>query len=205
MKIVIADDHQLILEGFSKVLYKAMSDIEIRTAIDLIELQSVLEDNRIDILFQDIRFGKDDAREFLGPIMEQHPEMHVIIITSSGDDTAIGCLFKMGVSGYLLKSDEKGEITRAIETVLNGEKYISPEIMEIRKGNKIDYEQTKILTPRELEILQFIINGRTTKEIAESIHLSDKTVESHRMNLFLKFDVKNVAGLVRKAILEGFL
>lgn len=205
MNILIADDHQLILEGFSKVLNKELPNSHVKTALDLDEMMQILKQEKIDILFQDIRFGKCDAREFIAELIQDHPEMKVIIITSSGDNAAVSSLFKMGISGYLLKSDDKHEILKAIQIVMDGDKYISPELREIRKGNRIDFEQKTMLTSREIEILRLILLEKTTKEISEALFLSEKTVESHRMNLFLKFGVKNVAGLVKKAILEGFM
>ncbi|NLO71501.1 MAG: response regulator transcription factor [Porphyromonadaceae bacterium] len=204
-RILIADDHQLIIEGIIEIIKIAMPDAQIFSAENFYDLQQILTENKIDILFQDIRLGKDDAREFLNGIIKSHPDLKVIIISSLGDNASIDSLFKMGISGYLLKSDEKAEIVNAIDTVMHGGIYKSPEIIAAKKGNRIDPEQKVFLTPREIEILQLIMREKTTKEISELINLSEKTIESHRMNLFLKFDVKNVAGLVRNAILEGYL
>lgn len=205
MNILIADDHHLIIEGFTEILKKEIPEACVFTASNLDELQEVLSENKIEILFQDIRLGQHDAREFIFPIIQQYPELNVIVITSINDNTSIDSLFKMGIKGYLLKYDQKEEVANAINTVLRGDIYTSPEIVALKKGERIDLEKKIFLTPRETEVLQLIIRGSTTKEISEKISLSEKTIETHRMNLFLKFDIKNVAGLVRKAILEGFL
>ena len=205
MNILIADDHHLIIEGFTEILKKEIPEACVFTASNLDELQEVLSENKIEILFQDIRLGQHDAREFIFPIIQQYAELNVIVITSINDNTSIDSLFKMGIKGYLLKYDQKEEVANAINTVLHGDIYTSPEIVALKKGERIDLEKKIFLTPRETEVLQLIIRGSTTKEISEKISLSEKTIETHRMNLFLKFDIKNVAGLVRKAILEGFL
>ena len=154
---------------------------------------------------RDIRFGKDDAREFLAGIMESYPTLKIIILTSIMETGLVESLFKMGVTGYLLKSDESDEICRAIHSVRVGEKFISTELKEIISGNRVDFYKNIIITPREKEILDLILQEKTTREIAREVFLSEKTIENYRASLFLKFDVKNMAGLVRKAVLEGYI
>lgn len=205
MKILIADDHPLIIEGFATMLSEALPEAQIRKATDKTGLYEKLEEQAADLLFQDIRFGKDDAREFMGELLSRFPEMKIIVITSLSDTGSVGTLFKQGISGYLLKSDERADVLQAIEAVLKDETYISSGLRDLLQGRRLPTQQQIPLTPREAEVLKLILQEKTTKEISELIFLSEKTVEHHRSNLFLKFNARNMAGLVKRAILEGYL
>lgn len=204
MDILLADDHPLILEGLANMLVSALPEVRIFKAKDKEELYEQLRQQHIDILFQDIRFGKHDAREFIAAVMAEYPNLKVIIITSVAEPTPVETLLKQGVSAYLLKSDEKEDVLNAIEAVMAGDTYLSAGLQELLQGRRVRTRQIP-LTPREKEVLQLILQEKTTREISDLIFLSEKTVENHRSNLFLKFEVKNMAGLVRRAILEGYL
>jgi DNA-binding NarL/FixJ family response regulator len=205
MNIVIADDHELIVDGFRSVIQGYPEQHRVSVALSRAELDKVLEEDRIDILFQDIKFGADDARDFIRPIKKRYPEMKIIIISSVADTLTVEMLFKQGVDGYLLKSDPSAEIAKAIASVVNEEVYISPGIRAPGYFSLKKTTDSIHLTPREKEVLRLILKAHTSREIATEIHLSEKTVENHRTNLFLKFDAKNIAALVRKAILMGYL
>lgn len=204
MKILIADDHSLIIDGFVTVIKNHDTSIGCYTATNKHELFDILETKNINVLFQDVMFGKNDARDFVKEIKEKYPELKIIIISTLEDKLTVETLFKQGVDGYLVKSDTSSEIINALTTVLEDKKYISDSISR-QGGSSVFKKNTIILTPREKEILSLILKEKTTKEIADEIYLSEKTVENHRANLFIKFGVKNMAGLVKQAILEGFL
>lgn len=205
MKILIADDHSLIIDGFVTVIKSHDASIGCYTATNKNELFDVLATQEIDILFQDILFGTNDARGFIKQVKEKYPLLKVIVISTLSDKPTVEMLFKQGVNGYLVKSDGSQEIIRAIEAVMDDTKYISKELLTEGHSSSTLKSNAIILTPREKEILCLILKEKTTKEIAEEVCLSEKTVENHRANLFIKFGVKNLAGLVKQAILEGFL
>lgn len=204
MKILIADDHSLIIDGFVTVIKNHNASISCYTATNKHELFDVLETKSIDVLFQDIMFGKNDARDFVKEIKEKYPVLKIIIISTLEDKLTVETLFKQGVDGYLVKSDTSDEIINALTTVLEDKKYIS-NTLKRQGGSSAFKKNTIILTPREKEVLSLILKEKTTREIADEVCLSEKTVENHRGNLFIKFGVKNMAGLVKQAILEGFL
>lgn len=201
--IIIADDHSLIQDGFERIVLSHFPLSVVHKAKDKPTLLEVLKDHPADILFQDIKFGANDARDFIKTIKEQYPQLKIIIISTLADELTINTLLKQGVDGYISKTDDSSELLAAFEKLDKGEQYLSPEI----KNTGIQKVTTTsvFLTERERQILSYIINGKTTKEIAALVFLSYKTIEIHRSNLFLKFDVKNVAALVKKAIFEGFI
>lgn len=207
MTILIVDDHQLILDGFVHAVRQTYPHSHIHTALDERGLFDLLAEIPVDILFLDIRLRRSDARDFMKKIRTVYPHLKIVIISSLDDLPTIETLFKQGADGYLLKSDPKTEIGRAIKTVYNeNKKFMSHGIESKYFANNIfKSHQPTHLTPREKEILSLILKGKTTKDIGKTLFISEKTVENHRANLFIKFDVKNVASLVKKAILEGHL
>lgn len=204
MNILIADDHHLVLEGLTNVL-ETMENVKIFQAKNKNLLLYQLRSHKIDILFQDILFGDHNAREFIKEIIKEFPSLKIIIISSISDLEVVDSLFKQGIHGYLLKSDDLSEISSSIATVMNDQIYISAEIRDLTyREKRLDLKSTVVLTPREKEVLKLILKEKTTNEIGEKLDVSTKTVEKHRANLFIKFGVKNVVGLVKKAIMEGY-
>ncbi|MBD3636234.1 MAG: response regulator transcription factor [Crocinitomicaceae bacterium] len=123
------------------------------------------------------------------------------MLSSLDDKYTIQFFLNAGVEGYIIKSDSIVDILNGVGKILSGETYYS-ELVE----NKLEQEENNIvLTPREKEVLGVILEEKSTKEIAEQLHISEKTVEMHRSNLFLKLEVKNLAGLVKKSILLNLL
>lgn len=207
MTIAIVDDHPLILDGFVKAVKENYPESVTYTRQDEPGLFALLAESPVNILFLDIRLRRSDARDFIKKIRTECPNLKIVIISSLDDLPTIETLFKQGADGYLLKSDPRTEINRAIETTyLQGKKFVSKGIETKYYAHHIfQSERPTLLTPRENEILSLILKGKTTKEIAQALFISEKTVENHRTNLFIKFDVKNVATLVKKAILSGYL
>ncbi len=205
MNIVIADDHSLILEGFSKYIKKERPTYVVAAVDNKSDLLRHLNAHKVDILFQDIKFRNDDAREFIKDIKVKFPDIKIIIISTLTDAFTVNTLFNQGVDGFIAKSDDNNAILAAIDAVAAGATFISSDIKtQAYKHSNRKHENIE-LTAREHEVLMSIINGKTIKEAAAALFLSEKTIESYRSNLFHKFDVKNVASLVKEAILKGFL
>lgn len=204
MKILLADDHFLVLEGL-EVLLSTFNFVEnTKSVLNYFELKEILEKESFDVLLLDIHFGKHDGREIIGEIKQTAPQMKIIALTSHADSVTIKSSVNAGFDGYLLKIDSREEIEKALKTIANDQQYISPKTQQAffemnTTKNKIE------LTEREKEILQLIVHEKTTKEIAEQLCLSEKTIETHRGNLMQKLEVKNIAGIVRKAIMQGIV
>src|SRR5690554_497073 len=202
MKILLADDHFLVLDGL-EVLLSTFDFVEkTKSALNYMELKNILEEEHFDVLLLDIHFGKHDGRTIIQEIKRLSSEMKIIALTSHSDSVTIKSSVNAGFDGYLLKIDGREEIEKALKVVMNDEKYFSPKTQQAffemsASENKIE------LTEREKEILQLIVQEKTTKEIAEQLCLSEKTIETHRASIMLKLEVKNIAGMVKKAIMQG--
>jgi DNA-binding NarL/FixJ family response regulator len=201
MNIIIAEDHALIIDGLRAVLEQ--QEMNVFPAMNEKMLYQLLNEQPFDVLIQDIRFGKTDARTIIPAIRQEFPTLRIIALTSLDDLASIQSVLATNVSGYVLKSEPTGRIMDAIHAVVSGSTYLSPEVQAVLAGNSESMPEVR-LSEREKGVLKGILDEKSTKEIAESLFVSEKTVEHYRSNLFIKFDVKNVSGLVKKAILQGF-
>lgn len=204
MKVLIADDHILVLDGLELLLSTLNYVEKTRRAENYFVLKELLEKESFDVLLLDIHYGNHDGRTILKEIKSNHPDMKVIALTSHGDASTIKTAINAGFNGYLLKIDGRDEIDKALKAALANESYFSPKTQQ----TYIEHQATKKnfeLTNREKEILELIVAEKTTKEIADLLFVSEKTVETHRGNLMLKLDARNIAGMVRKAVMLGLV
>ncbi|MCG8574987.1 MAG: response regulator transcription factor [Flavobacteriales bacterium] len=203
MKILLADDHQLILDGLKTAVGSNFPEAEVVTAINGQQLYFELDKNDCDLLLLDIRFGTINAKEIIRDLKRDYPQTKILVLSTVSDKYSLQQIINMGVEGYVLKSESLVEILQGIKSISAGQTYFSREVSE-KMEDKVE-EREIVLTQREKEVLAEIIQEKPTKEIAETLCIAEKTVEMHRSNLFIKLDVKNVVGLVKKAILLGLV
>ncbi len=204
MKIILADDHFLVLDGLELLLSTFEFVEETQSALNFMELKEILKVENFDVLLLDIHFGKHDGRELIGGIKQNAPDMKIIALTSHSDSVTLKSSLNAGFDGYLLKIDSRDEIEKALKAVMNDEYYFSSKTQQA--FFELNVARGKVeLTERETEVLQLIVQERTTKEIAEQLCLSEKTIETHRGSIMQKLDVRNIAGMVKKAIIRGLV
>lgn len=200
--ILIADDHNLIMDGFEQKLKLWNPEVRIFKAKNKPTLMEILAHESIDVLFQDVVFGQHDAREFVAEIKNKYPDLSIVIMSTLTDATTVNALLKQGASGYISKVDDSSELIRALDAISKGDLFLSPDIQNRRL--RASAEKSVFITAREERVLRLIVEGKTSKEIAETLNISIKTVETHRSNLFAKFGARNVVELVKRAIFEGY-
>jgi DNA-binding NarL/FixJ family response regulator len=201
MNIVIAEDHALIVDGLRSLLES--NGYLVFHAPDELALLKLLQQEKVDLLIQDIRFGKVDARTIIPTIREQFSEVKILVLTSLDDLASVQSILATNIQGYIIKTEPSELILEAIVTITAGKTYLSPEVQSLLVGKESAQSEIQ-LSERETGVLNGILDEKSTKEIAETLYISEKTVEHYRSSLFTKFDVKNVSGLVKKAILLGF-
>lgn len=204
-KILIADDHELISEGVSTYLSKQM-EADFFTAKSKDALFSLLNESPMDVILLDIQFGTVDARTIFPEIKKICPTCKVIALSSHSDEYTVKSVLSTGFDGYITKSAPMQEIYSGIQEILNGNPFISSDLkLKFQASLFKNAQETDLaLTPRENEVLRALQDGLTSKEIGKKLFISEKTVETYRSNLFIKFNVKNVASLVKESILKGF-
>lgn len=206
MNVLIADDHELIPSGVIAYFENKEHTFSFYTAKSSSELHQCLADNQIDIVLQDIQFGNIDGRQLMKEVVLKYPEIKFIALSSHVDEFTVKSTMASGFMGYVSKSAPLSEIENALVEVQSGNNYISKDIKDKMLNSILTGKKDSIvLTKREKEVLLAIQDELSTKEIAAKLFVSEKTIEGYRANLFLKFEVKNVAGLVKKALLKGFI
>jgi DNA-binding NarL/FixJ family response regulator len=214
INVVLVDDHKVFLQGMKSLL---SSDPDITVSNIFTggkELFQFLRDdsNQPDVVMLDIEMNGMNGVEIAENLTRLYPEVHVIMLSTYFSEEFVDRLINTGVSGYLLKNTDYEELKKAIKNVADGKFSCSPEIMNMivkgyKSGNQKDEkdDETGPLTEREIEMVQLIADEFTTKEIAEKVYISEHTVKTHRKNILDKLDVKNTAGLVKKAYLLGLI
>lgn len=207
--IMLAEDHKLIIEGYKLLINKIENLETIATANDGQEAIDFVRLHKPDYLILDLHMPKVNGLDVLRHISEHHPDVKVIVISMFGDATMLKQIIRLGAKAYLLKHADQDEFRMAIELVMKGKNYYSPELL-IEKPNLIDLPIGKpvipliSLTQREEEILTLIAQGLTNKEVAKKLIISHKTVDTHRVNIMKKIGAHNVTGIVKYAIANGY-
>jgi DNA-binding NarL/FixJ family response regulator len=208
-KIVLADDHQIIRDGI-KVVIDQESDMKVVGEADS-GREAIVQTAKLipDVVVMDIGMNDLNGIEATRHIRKEHPGVKIIGLSMYADKRYVVAMLKAGASGYLLKSSAVKELVQAIRTVCDHKKYISPSISQVvideltREIPKEDLTAYDKLTGREREVLQLLAEGNATKEIANKLHISVSTVETHRRQLMDKLDLFSVAELTKYAIREG--
>ena len=209
MKVILADDHRIMREGLRALLQKD-ADMEVVGEADTgratVELARTLHP---DVIVMDLTMPELNGIEATRQVISLDPDIKVLALSMHSDKRFVAGVFGAGASGYLLKDCALDELVRAIRIVSAGQTYLSPGIAGIvvegytRRLPEGDTSVLSTLTPREREVLQLIAEGNSVKEIAFILHLSVKTVETHRQQIMNKLDIRTVAELTKYAIREG--
>lgn len=211
ISILLVDDHELVRQGFHAMLEKHEGfEVvgEAANGTDAIEKALALKP---DVLVLDIALPDLDGISVARRIKNEEPGIKVLALSMHSERRFVSEMFAAGASGYILKASVLEELLNAIHAVSNGKRYLSPELVDLLLEDFVSDEDTPIsptfsrITPREREVLQLIAEGKTTKEIAQVLELSVKTVETHRQQLLRKLECSNVVELTRLAIREGLI
>ena len=202
-KIVLADDHQFLLEGITAVL-KDLPSVEIAaTAQNGFELMDAVSKHKPSLVILDLNMPGFDGLQCLKKIKANYSATKVLVLTNYSQPELVEEVKKMQADGFLVKNSSATELKETIEIILSGKKYF-PRISELKKVPDDSYFFDEFLkkyqlTKREVEIIRMVCREMSTKEIAATLFLSELTINTHRRNVLRKLDVKNVAGLVNFA------
>lgn len=201
IKIVIADDHRMVRRAWEILLLERADFRVVGQASNGLKLIQMLPGIKTDIVLMDLDMPVMNGFEATEKIKNRFPWVKVIGLSMQKDYVYIEKMFALGANGYLTKNASEEELFEAIEKVNSGGKFISREVGEVLNERVLQKEDSGVsqytnLTEREIEVIKFIMEGKTTGQIADILFLSTKTVESHRRNIFKKLQVKNVAQMI---------
>jgi DNA-binding NarL/FixJ family response regulator len=208
LRVLIADDHGIVRSGL-RLLLERQPDIEvIAEAADGAEARDLAARERPDLAILDVRMPKLTGLQVTREIKRQTPETAVLILSMHDDERYLFEALKAGASGYVLKTQADTDLVEAIRAVQRGEPFLTPAAQQalikdvLERGREASEEE---LTPREEEIVKLVAEAHTTRQIAEILHLSEKTVENHRGNAMRKLGMRDRVELVRYAIRRGLI
>jgi len=216
IRIILADDHAVVRQGTSELLRRE-SDLDViaeaENGLQAVELAQSLKP---DVVIMDIRMPELSGIDATKQILETVPGVRVLVLTAHEDDQYLFSLLQAGASGYLLKTAPIDELIRAIHQVHEGRSHIDPSIVHKlverfseRKGVSTDPEEgiqtPETLTARELEVLHLLARGLNNRAIADTLVISDRTVQAHLTSIFSKMHVSSRLEAVMTAIRLGWL
>ena len=220
MKILIADDHELFLKGLEFILTDSLPDAKLIRAKNYTEIFKIIEqDQSFDLILTDLAMPGSQWLEALQKIHHQLPETPIIILSAVFDKEIVQKSIELGAAGYIPKTSSNAVIISAINLVLSGGVYIPKELLqdtlqndfnmlkEIEKLPETDdiSEKVKILTPRQIDVLRLIAKGKSNKQIAFDLGLSEGTVKLHITAILKILNVYNRTGAVAAATHSGLL
>lgn len=206
IRLLLADDHSLIREGFKSILGGNELFQLVGEADNGMDVVSLVEQTQPDVVLIDINMPRLNGIQVIEKLHKTHPHVKYLVLTMHEEREYVLKALKAGADGYVLKSIERAELEKAIKTVYKGGKYFSPQITSIIAESAANPPaETPELTQREKEILGMVANGRSTKQIADELQISVRTVESHRINMLKKMAVGNTAELIKKSMELGIL
>ena len=199
MKVFLVDDHTIMLDGLVALL-KTDEEIEIvGTAGTVADAMDFLKMNHIDVLVTDYNLPDDDGLSLVRKVKRLWPEIKILVLSMHSESHLVKEILKAGIDGYVLKKDSKDELIDALYSVKKGNLFVSNEINNMLVRNLHQPDDQKLLTEREREILKLIAKEYTNRMIAEELFISERTVETHRKNIFRKTKTSSLVGLIKFA------
>jgi two-component system response regulator NreC len=203
IRVVLADDHALIIRSLG-LLLEGEQDIDvIAESGDFVSVVHQLHDLNPDVLVLDLRLPGGPSIEMVGKLREEAPHTQIVVLTMKDSPVFAEHALTSGALGFVLKELADSELPLAVRAVARGEEYVSPRV-----ATRLDALRSladRVLTPREVEVLRLIALGHTSVEVAHHLHISPRTVESHRARIHSKLGLPTRADLVRYALGRGLL
>ena len=207
IKIIIADDHQLFREGVVKLLSNADNVEIVAQAENGEDVILKAKEHQPDIILMDIGMPKLNGIEATRIIRNDFPGIKVLALSMHSGKEYIKDILDAGASGYVLKNCTYDQLIEAINSVYEGKKYLSEEVTEVIIQDYLtkEDENKEVLSKREMELLKLFAEGKSTRDIAETLFISIKTVGTHKQHILKKLDLKTNADMVKYALKEGII
>lgn len=206
--IILADDHEIMLEGLSGLINAETNLSILAIAKNGKEIVERVKETPPDICLIDLDMPKMDGLQASEMLLRLFPDIKIMILTMHKERSLLKRMKYLGIKGYLIKTCDSDELIFAINKVLKGGAYFSSDILTnvfLGDMDASDIEKTSSLSKREHEIIRLLCDGDSSKKIADKLFISHKTVETHRSNIMQKIEVHNIAELIRFCYRNGIL
>ncbi len=211
IRLMLADDHRMLREGLRRSLSDEGFDV-VGEASDGDEAVRLAASLRPDVILMDVTMPDVDGVEATRRIHQQMPEIRVVMLTMHADQSVIAEALRAGASGYLVKDCSTDEIADAVRMAANDDSTLSPELAnamldEVRRidPDSVEDDSDRVVTKREVEVLQLIADGCSTPEVAERLFISQKTVKNHLASIYHKLDARDRTQAVLQAVRMGIV
>ncbi|MBC7884101.1 MAG: response regulator transcription factor [Saprospiraceae bacterium] len=213
INILIADDHTMFVDGIESILKVEADMLVVGSCYDGPSVIEFVKKNNVDIILLDVNLPGMSGIEVCKELNLHHPSVSVLAISMFNEESFVSEILNNGAKGYILKNTGREELLKAIRTIAGGDSYFSKDVTETimkglmnqRKASSKNSAFFPKLSRREKEVLKLIAQEFTTQEIADSLFISLKTVESHRSSLLSKLNARNSVGLIRIAMENNLL
>jgi DNA-binding NarL/FixJ family response regulator len=211
-RVLIADDHPLIRSGLRVLLERDQEFEVVAEASNGYEALEMAQEKHPEVVMLDVGMPRLNGIDATQQLSERMPMVRVIVVSMHSDEGYVLRALKAGAKGYVLKAAAEGDVLKAVRAVAAGNAYFSPEISRLlvdeyvreirRRGVEDSYD---LLSIREKEILQLLVSGKSNRQIADLIHISVTTVETHRTNIFQKLNIHSLPELILYAVRKGLI
>lgn len=205
-RILVVDDHPLVREGFNLLLSEAPDLKCAYEAESLATAQAIIEKDKPDVAIVDLGLGSDDGTRLVRWIHDTHPQVRILVLSMQDEDLIAEHLLRLGASGYLMKNAAPADLVQAVRRVARGQKYVSPRIAErlilqstSPRARKQSADPLASLSDRERQVFNMTTRGASTRDIADTLQMSVKTVDAHRRHIREKLRLKSTSDLLRYA------
>jgi DNA-binding NarL/FixJ family response regulator len=209
-RILLADDHKIMRDGL-RVLLEKLPDVDVVGEAENGRMTvRMVQDGDVDLVIMDVGMPDLNGIDATRQLRSIAPNVKVLALSMHSDKRYVSEMFRAGASAYLLKDCAFEELAQAVQVVMAGRVYISPQVAGslvrdfVSQNREDEGSPYAVLTPREREVLQLLAEGKVGKQIAAHLNISVKTVETHRQQLMNKLNVSNLADLIKYAVREGF-
>lgn len=205
MRIVLVDDHGIIIDGVKSILSKESELEVVYTANKASDILDYLKQHSCDMLITDFSMPEMDGLTLIRTVKRILPGVKIIVLSMHDEVHLAKEILKSGVDAYVLKKDTQQELLKAIQEVKAGRVYLSSDINKLLIMNLDNPDEGRLLTEREREIVKLIAKEYSNKQIAEALFISERTVETHRKNIFRKTGTNSLVGLIKFAYANNLI
>lgn len=204
-KVLLVDDHEMILDGISRLIDDTEDYEVVSKCTRVTDALAFLNENIVDIIISDYNMPEDDGMDLVRKVKKAQPDVKIIMLSMHDESHLVKEILQEGIHGYILKKDSQDELLNALNAIAQDKIYLSNDVNTMLVRDLGKPVTPRLLTSREREVLKLIAKEYTNKLIAEELFISERTVETHRKNIFRKTETSSLVGLIKFAYANNLI